>query len=130
MNFLIEMFFATVQEEIGRLDPFQEAKETGSMGRLMDVLDVKGYNVNAFSLDTPLTMLQGRIDHEAKSAVQSLHGFEQYNPSSPDGVVTQTTSLLNGETEKGNSLYSNIWSSSLVSNMRQKYSTFSHLKSF
>ncbi len=105
----------TVQEEIGRLDPYEETKETASMGRLMDVLHTKDYNVNAFALDTSLAMLQGRIDHKAKSAVRSFNGFQLFNPSSPDGLVTQTTSLLNGDVGSGNGLFSDTWSSSLVS---------------
>ncbi len=109
------IFPTTVQEEIGRLDPYEETKETGSMGRLMDVLHAKEYNVNAFALDTSLALLQGRVDHKTKSAVRSFHGFQLFNPSSPDGLVTETASLLNGDVGEGNGLFSDTWSSSLVS---------------
>ena len=43
-----------MQEEIGRLDPYQKIQGTGTMGRLADALKSEEYNVEAFAIDTSL----------------------------------------------------------------------------
>lgn len=105
----------SVQAEISRLDPFRNAGNTASLGRLADSLSAE-YNVNAFSVDTTLIALEGNDVSVPKTAVNSELGFHKFNPSAVEGdVISSHFGLINGDHEPGSSFFSNTWSSSLVS---------------
>jgi len=108
-----------LQEEIGRLDPYQKIQGTGTMGRLADALQSKKYNVEAFAIDTSLATLQGKDDFTAKSAVSSLYGFEKFDPSSTNSSLTNSIHTLNGESGTSNGFFSDIWSTSLHQNLKR-----------
>ncbi len=104
-----------VQAEIGRLDPNGDSFGTGLLGRISDSLTSNSYNVNAFSIDTSLVALQGNDLDIVKSSVNSRTGFKHFNPSAPNSNLTQNMLLLNGGEREKNGIFSEFWSSSLVS---------------
>ena len=104
-----------VQAEISRLDPYGMAIGTGILGRLSDVLTSKSYNVNSFSIDASLVALQGDEIGSKKASVTSLEGFNEFNPSDKEGKTTPIIPILNGKTDKNGGIFSEFWSSSIVS---------------
>ena len=104
-----------VQAEISRLDPYGMASGTGILGRLSDVLTSKSYNVNSFSIDASLVALQGDEIGSKKASVTSLEGFNEFNPSDKEGKTTPIIPILNGKTDKNGGIFSEFWSSSIVS---------------
>ena len=109
------LFCTSVQAEIGRLDPFVVSGNTATLGRLADVLSSK-FNVNAFALDTSLVALEGS-DGTPKTAVNSAIGFQKFNPSaSKYDIINSKLQWINGAHEASSNLFTQTWSSSLVSN--------------
>ena len=105
----------TLQAEIGRLDPLGSFVGTGTLGRLSDVLNSNSYSVNSISIDASLIPLQGGQLDANKVSVGSKTGFQVLNPSAPTSQVSTMVSVVNGNVEDSSGIYSNIWSSSLVS---------------
>lgn len=103
-----------MQAEIGRLDPFQSSMGTGFLGRMVDYLYENNYNVNAFSIDAPLSTLAGENTVATKYPVASEDGFRMYNPSSDSDALIEETKLLNDASEDFSSVFAELWSSSLV----------------
>jgi hypothetical protein len=106
----------TLQAEVGRLDPHGENIGTGMLGRLSDVLTSAKYSVNSFALDTSTTALEGELLNSEKVSVVSKKGFQIFNPSAPDGIVTPLATALNQNEGVGSSLHSKTWSKAMVSN--------------
>ena len=72
--------------------------------------------MSAFSIDTPLIALEGALQNGVeKVSVRSMDGFRLLNPSSPNGNVTGTIPLLNRNGGGDSGIFSNTWTSSLVS---------------
>ena len=99
-----------------RLDPYNEVKGTGVLGRLSDALANGGYEVNSFAIDTDLTALTGRRSDTAKQAAESNTGFERFNPSAELGEdLRSEVLLLNRAGNLYNNFFSEIASESTVS---------------
>jgi uncharacterized protein (DUF1501 family) len=112
----------TLQAEVGRLDPNGEYTGTGMLGRLSDVLTSANYNVNSFAIDTSTTALDGILLNSEKVSVVSKKGFQIFNPSAPDGIVTPLVTVLNQNEGVDSGLHSKTWSKAMVSN--KIYCTF------
>jgi len=113
----------TLQAEIGRLDPLGSFVGTGTLGRLSDVLNSNSYSVNSISIDASLIPLQGGQLDDNKVSVGSKTGFQVLNPSAPSSQVSTLVSVVNGNVEDSSGMYSNIWSSSLVSTSSDWYTS-------
>lgn len=103
----------TLQAEVGRLDPHGENIGTGMLGRLSDVLTSAKYSVNSFALDTSTTALEGELLNSEKVSVVSKKGFQIFNPSAPDGIVTPLATAVNQNEGVGSSLHSKTWSKAM-----------------
>ena len=104
-----------VQAEIARLDPFLASGNTGTLGRLVDVLSTE-YSVNAFAVDTGLVALEGNTMSAIKTSVNSDIGFQKFNPSAgKDDLINTQFGWINGEQESHSNFFGQTWSASLVS---------------
>ncbi len=107
----------TVREETMRLDPYNMVKGTGVLGRISDELHEKGYQVNAFGIDTDLTALTGRRSDIVKRAAESDVGFQRFNPSADsDTDLISKVTMLNKEGDMYSNFFSEIVSQSMVRN--------------
>ena len=103
-----------MQAEIGRLDPFKSSMGSGFLGRIVDYLYENNYKVNAFAIDAPLSNLAGINPVRSKYPVGAREGFRTYDPSSGSGALINQTKRLNDEGTVLNSIFSELWSESLV----------------
>jgi hypothetical protein len=73
--------------------------------------------VNAFAIDSTLAPLEGTQDGIVRVAVHSKRGFQAFNPleRSMDNTVNEKFSWINGEQDSYSSMFTETWSSSLVS---------------
>ncbi len=88
---------------------------TGTLGRLADVLSTK-YNTNAFAIDTSLAALEGNKTEVLKVAVNSLVGFQKFNPSASDeenDPVKSHFDWINAEQVPDSNFFGQTWSSSV-----------------
>ncbi len=102
-----------------RLDPHNVVEGTGILGRLSDELNGKGYSVNLFGVDTDLTALTGRRSDTVKRTVESIVGFQRFNPSADtdvdvDAKLTTKLRQLNKEGDMYNNFFSELVSDSMV----------------
>lgn len=103
----------TLQAELGRLDPNGEYIGTGMLGRLSDVLTSAKYSVNTFAVDASTAALEGVMLDSEKVSVGSKKGFQTFNPSAPDGIVTPLATVINQNEGISNNLHSKTWSKAM-----------------
>lgn len=91
------------------------SQNTGTLGRLIDSLSTE-YQVNAFSIDTNLVALEGKVMNIPKTSVDSDLGFLRFNPSAEaSDSITSNFDLINIDQASESNFFSNTWASSLVS---------------
>mmetsp|Transcript_15372 Transcript_15372/g.23177 ORF Transcript_15372/g.23177 Transcript_15372/m.23177 type:complete len:343 (+) Transcript_15372:2-1030(+) len=102
--------------EANRLDPFNQAIETGNLGRLADHLTMNSRHVvNAFSIDSNADPIEGKRRDITKASVNSKLGFKKFNPSAfgDNDDVGDKFAWLNGEQDVHSSKFTETWSSSV-----------------
>lgn len=117
----------TMQNEIGKLDPFQDIIGTATIGRMADELKLSGFSVSTFSIDAPLTALQGKTDEVSKVGLSSKTGFRMFNPSElseSNDLITKSAFLMNGKDKDNNGVVSKSWSSSIYKSLQKNEELF------
>jgi len=102
-----------MQEEIQRLDPLNEIRQTGPLGRMTDVLSSTGYNTRAVAVATPTNALEGRINVGAPVYSVGEDGVTPFNPYETLEGVEDIVKRLNGGTEPETNVFGEVWASSL-----------------
>lgn len=111
-----------VQEEIGRLDPLNEASGTGFLGRIGDILTKNDYKVNSFGIGTDLTNLEGTLKDSVKKAADTVSGFPRLNPSDQCDIIKSQIRELNRFSDTHSNIFSSTVSASMVSLSKEQNS--------
>jgi len=113
-----------MQAEIGRLDPLQTSSGTGFLGRIVDYLNNNDYNLNAFTIDSPLSNMAGKNAVTTKYPVDSSIGFSLLNPSGESDALINQTKKLNDETSVFSNVFAELWSSSFQNSIDSSNNLF------
>ena len=116
----------SMQDEVAKLDPLKNVGGTGALGRMTDVLQMKGYRTSRTAIDSPSANLASRSASTPPIVTMSSRGVSTFNldPLSPtmrSVVVDQLNSGASG-------LYGDLWSTLLKRSINQTDELFTTLK--
>lgn len=107
-----------MQDEIDALDPFNTAPGTGTLGRMADVLQSKGYRVGRTSVESSPANLGGRDVSVSPIYTLDETGVDLVDITDPS--VLQVIDRLNGgENGESTGVHGEIWSSILSRSVNQ-----------
>lgn len=103
----------TMQYEMARCDPYDEAPDTGVFGRLLDMLQKQGHHTSANNLNGEKQMLQGFAEYQNTIHEVTLSTPKDLNQYATVSDLFDVAKNLNGVGEVGNSFFSEAWSESV-----------------
>jgi uncharacterized protein (DUF1501 family) len=114
----------SMQDEVAWLDPFRLFSGTGSLGRMADLLESKGYSTRRTSIESPTSNLASRSFFTPPIVTLGRGGVSQFNvaPSSP--TMNNTVQLLNNGTS---GIYGDVWSTLMKRSITQSVDVVSIL---
>ena len=103
----------TMQYELARSDPYDEAPDTGVFGRLLNMLKKQGHHTSANNLYGEKQMLQGLPEFLSSVSEVSLSDPTDLNQHPTVTDLFDVARQLNGVGELGNSFLSEAWAESV-----------------
>jgi uncharacterized protein (DUF1501 family) len=120
-----------MQEEVDKLDPFNAARGTGTLGRIADKVFTKGYRIGRTTVESSSKNLAGRSFSPPPVFTLDENGvvpLAEIDLSSP--VANEIIGVLNGQ-QGGNrsGVFGELWSSLLQRSQNQTEQTYYLLRS-
>lgn len=120
-----------MQEEVDKLDPFNSARGTGTLGRIADKVFSQGYRVGRTTVESSSKNLAGRSSSPPPVFTLDQSGvvpLAEIDLSSP--AANEIISVLNGQFGGNRSgVYGELWSSLLQRSQNQTEQTYYLLQS-
>jgi uncharacterized protein (DUF1501 family) len=115
----------SMQDEVNRLDPLNLVGGTGSLGRMADVLQAKGYTTSRTTVDSPTTNLVSQSAITPPILSLSQDGVSLFDTEMTSPTFYTTIEALN----KGDSgIYGDFWSTIVKRSIGQSGELFTILK--
>ena len=115
----------SMQDEVSRLDPLNLVSGTGSLGRMADVLQAKGYMTSRTSVDSPTTNLVSQSSITPPILTLSQEGVSLFDTEMSSPTFYTTIETLNS----GDSgIYGDFWSTIVKRSIGQSGELFTILK--
>jgi uncharacterized protein (DUF1501 family) len=115
----------SMQEEVNKLDPIRKFSGTGTLGRMADVLQAKGYMTGRTSIDAPTGNLASRSATTPPIVTMSQKGVSLFNvePASPtmNSIIQQLNNGVSG-------IYGDVWSTLMKRSINQTDELYGMLK--
>mmetsp|Transcript_11519 Transcript_11519/g.17606 ORF Transcript_11519/g.17606 Transcript_11519/m.17606 type:complete len:218 (-) Transcript_11519:811-1464(-) len=106
----------TMAKEINTLDPYDTVPYTAPLGRFTDAV-VDNYSVRAVSIDTSTESLVGRLDVSPPVYSIDRNGATSFNERESIENMETSVRSLNGQSEVGSGLFSEIFSKAFMEAM-------------
>jgi len=109
----------TMQNEAKRVDPYEEYRVTGIMGRMADALSRGGIAVSSMSIDQTTIALAGEPGVSPQFNIINARGVKEFNsnPTIPD--MMDKIEDINNATSPDSGVFAEMWSSKLLTSISQ-----------
>ena len=115
----------SMQDEVSRLDPFNLVDGTGSLGRMADVLQAKGYMTSRTTVDSPTTNLVSQSSITPPILSLSQEGVSFFDTEMSSSTFYTTIEALNND---DSGIYGDVWSAIVKRSIGQNDELFTILK--
>ena len=105
-----------MQDEVSRLDPMNLVSGTGSLGRMADVLQAKGYMTRRTAIDSPTSNLASRSAVTPPIVTLGRRGVSRFNVAPSSSTMNTTIQQLNNGTS---GIYGDLWSTLMKRSISQ-----------
>ena len=106
----------SMQDEVAKLDPFKSAPGTGALGRMADVLQLKGYMTARTTIDAPSSNLASNSGSTPPIFSMSARGVSLFNVAPSSSTMNNAIQQLNNGIS---GVYGDLWSTVLKRSINQ-----------
>ena len=115
-----------MQDEVDALDPFNTATGTGTLGRMADVLQSKGYRVGRTAVESAPANLSGKRSSVSPIYTLDEDGVSLFDVDLANPAAAEVIDQLNGGGSNGQrtGIHGEVWSSVLSRSVNQTDTLF------